>query len=245
MAAPYPGATANVVCFKWSENHNLIFGETGITPNIDLSNKCAISIRRWAPWRGTLCGRYDGWDCGARGTLTAFALEADIAALLCKSDSEASWGHKDFASDVLTIRNHGVEIPLKVSELGRNVLSVVSIGEGPPRLVRGPKLMSAYSERASADKRPDSANGGLHLPLSSGGLYRSGLPQTFSACRAVTSSDARYGYPSGPKKIIVKLHVNREPASAQQLKRETADSDVENMHLFNYGHCEVWGVRTL
>ena len=42
--------------------------------------------------------------------------------------------------NVLTIRNYGVEIPSKVNEMGHYVLSVVSCGEGDPRLDRGVKV---------------------------------------------------------------------------------------------------------
>ena len=40
-------------------------------------------------------------------------------------------GHSDFSRDVLTIRSHGVDITLKVNEMGHYVLSVVVFGEGP------------------------------------------------------------------------------------------------------------------
>ena len=43
----------------------------------------------------------------------------------------------------------------------------------------------------------------------------------------------------------MKLHVNRGPASARQLKGVLVDSDADNEHLLNYadevlGHCEAW-----
>ena len=111
-------------------------------------------------------------------------------------------------------------------------------------MVWGPKLMASYFEWAFIDKRPDLANGSLHLRLSDNGSYRFQLPQTFSACRAVTLSDARDGWQSAPEKIIAKLHVHWGHPSAQQLGRVWAHSDSGNMQLFNYvdeasERCEV------
>ena len=56
--------------------------------------------------------------------------------------------------------------------MGHYGLSVVSFDEGPPELVRGPKLMAQYFYWVFVNKRADMYTGGLHLPLSEGGLYR-------------------------------------------------------------------------
>ena len=92
---------------------------------------------------------------GRKETLTACVSEAAIPELLRKSALEPQGGQLDFASDVFTIRNHGLGVPLKANEMGHYVLSVVSSGEGPPRSVRGPKLMASYCGRAFVDTRPE------------------------------------------------------------------------------------------
>ena len=82
------------------------------------------------------------------------------------------------------------------------------------------------------------------MPLVESGLIRFVPPRDFSACTAVTSGDARGDSISGPKKIIMKLHVNWGHASATQLKRVLVDSDGGTSHLANYvddvlGNCDV------
>ena len=97
----------------------------------------------------------------SRGTFGAFLLEADNPALLRKGALEALGGQLDFARDVSAVRNHGVNFPLKVNEMGRRALSVVGFGTGPSCADRGPNLAESYCEWAVMEKRPDSSNGGL------------------------------------------------------------------------------------
>ena len=78
-----------------------------------------------------------------------------------KGALEELGGHLDVARDALTIRGRGVDIPLKVNEMGRHVLSVVSLGEGPLRVDREPKLAASYAEWALLDKRPDLSDRGI------------------------------------------------------------------------------------
>ena len=61
-----------------------------------------------------------------------------------------------------------------------------------------------------------------------------GLPQAFSACRAVTLEDARDGCPPDPKKIIMTPHANWGHASVPQPMRVLVDSDWDTVHLLNY-----------
>ena len=77
---------------------------------------------------------------GRRGAFTSFALGADIPGLLRGGAIEALGGQLDFARDISTVRNHGVDIPLKSNELGHFALSVVAFRGGPPCADRGPKL---------------------------------------------------------------------------------------------------------
>ena len=139
--------------------------------------------------------------------------------MLRKGSLEALRGRSDFAGDVLTIRNHGAEIPIRLTEAGHYFLSVPLLGEGPPRLVRGPKFMASYFERASAFTRPDMTYGGLNFLLAEDELYRFGPPRTFSARKAVPVRDARDGWLSDPKQIPMKSFVNWGRASAQRQKR--------------------------
>ena len=92
---------------------------------------------------------------GRKETLTACVSEAAIPELLRKSALEPQGGQLDFASDVLTIRNHGLGVPLKVNEMGHYVTKVVSFSEGSPGSVRGPKLMASYCGRAFVYTRPE------------------------------------------------------------------------------------------
>ena len=61
-----------------------------------------------------------------------------------------------------------------------------------------------------------------------------GAPRTLPACRAATLADATDGRLSGPKKIIMKLHVDGGHASPQQWKRALVDSEGNNTHLPTY-----------
>ena len=69
-------------------------------------------------------------------------------------------------------------------------------------------------------------------------------PHTFPACKAATLGDARDGALPDPKKIIMKSHANWGRASAQQIKRIPAYSELDNSHLPQHvdevlGHCDV------
>ena len=129
---------------------------------------------------------------------------------------------------MLEIRGHGVDIPLKVNEIGRYVPRVVASGEWPSCADRGPKLAALYFEWALLENRPDLSNGGLHLPVSEDGLYRFGPTRVFSASTAVALGGALDGCASGPRKVITELHVNWRHTLANQLRRVMADSGDDN-----------------
>ena len=118
--------------------------------------------------------------------------------------------------------------------MGHYVLSVVTFGDEHPRLGMGPKMAASHFEGAFVGKCPDLASGGLHSPRTEDELRRAEPPQTFSARKAVTLGDARHGCLSDPIKIIMKLPTVWGHAPAQQLKKELADQDEENMYLANY-----------
>ena len=120
---------------------------------------------------------------GRRGASAAFVLEAEGPALLCKGALEASGGQLDFERDILTIREHGVDVPLSANEMGHYILSVVALGKGPD-------LAASYFEWSSVAIRPDLSDGGLHLPTTEGGPLRFAPPKEFPACTAVTLGHA-------------------------------------------------------
>ena len=83
---------------------------------------------------------------GRRGAVAAFVLDADIPALLREGALEALGGQLDFEHDSVTLRKHGVEVPLGVNEMGHYVLSVAQCGKGPPCVDRGPNEAASYFE---------------------------------------------------------------------------------------------------
>ena len=56
-------------------------------------------------------------------------------------------------------------------------------------------------------------------------------PLTSAACKAVSLGNAGNCRLRGPKKSVMKLHVNWGHASTQQMKRVLADSEGGNLHL--------------
>ena len=150
-----------------------------------------------------------------------------------KGALEELGGQSDFESDISTIRNRGVDIPLSVNEMGRCILRVVAFAEGFSRADQGPDLAELYFEWTLLEKRPGTSDGGL---------LRFAPPQDFSACTAVTPAGARDDSESKPRKVIMKLHVNWGHASARRLKKILADSESGNSRLVNFanevlGHC--------
>ena len=112
-------------------------------------------------------------SAGRRGAFAIFAPGAGSQALLRKGALGVLVGQLDFARDVLTIRNHGVDIPLEVNEMGHYVRSVVTFRKGPSYIDQGPRAAASYFEWAILDTSPDMSNAGLDLPFSEGGVYRS------------------------------------------------------------------------
>ena len=105
------GATANLVCFEWFENHNSHMQKLGI-PEVSTYPTAARfefcdgrvgEVRYAADIKVGIAGR--------RGAFTAFALEADAPALLSRRVPESLGGRLDFARGVLTIRNRGADMP--------------------------------------------------------------------------------------------------------------------------------------
>ena len=128
--------------------------------------------------------------------------------------------------------------------MGHYVLSAAAFGKGPPRAVRGPSLAASRFEWSFLGKRPGVSDGGVHLPIAEGRLLRFGPPNVFSASKTATLGDARDVSVSDPKKISMKLRVNRGHMSANQLKRALVDSESGSSHLANFAddvlvHCDI------
>ena len=83
-------------------------------------------------------------QAGNRGKPTAFALGAEIPALLREGALEALARQWDVSRDISMLRNQGLDIPLELTNLGRDVLSVASSGWESSKLVRGPTCSASH-----------------------------------------------------------------------------------------------------
>ena len=101
-----------------------------------------------------------------------------------------------------------VEMPLEVSDMGHNFLGLVDFDGRRGSQNRDPSSPAPVAEWACARRRPNASDGGFRLSLTVVGMCRYAPPRTFSTCKAVTLWDARDGALSGPKKILMKSHVN-------------------------------------
>ena len=83
-----------------------------------------------------------------KGSVTALESGADIPAFSRKGALADLGGQLDFFLDVLTLGSQGVDIPLKVYDMGRSVLSVMACSEGHVELRRGPNASASLAEWA-------------------------------------------------------------------------------------------------
>ena len=144
---------------------------------------------------------------GIRGIFTAFALEAEIPALLREGAMEALGGQLDFLRGSFNLPRQGVQKRLGVDRVGHYILSVVDFRKDPPRRAsRCPEASASLFHLAQ--KFPDLPERDLHLPHPPDGLYRFETPPTFAACKAITLGDAEACRLTGPRKNVMKLHVN-------------------------------------
>ena len=105
-------------------------------------------------------------------------------------------------------------------------------------------MSASFSGWTSTNERANISSGGLRLPSAEDGLYQSDPPRALSACKAVTLRGATDKCLSKPKKISVKLHLNRSHSSARQLRRVSVNPDGDDVHLVTHaggvlGQCEV------
>ena len=219
------GATANLVCFRWLNQHNAMLEK------VDLAR--ASTCPAHAPFKfgdrsmggSKLAADISLGSAGANGAFTTFVLDADVPAPLRKGALGALCGRLDCYQDTLALGLRGVEILLRVNDLGRYFLSAVNFGGRHGGVARSPYFPAAMAEWAGVRRRPKLENGGVRLPSTEDGMCSFTPPRTFPACEAAPLSDARDGALSDPKKIIMTLHVNRGRASARKLKRVLEDSE--------------------
>ena len=159
---------------------------------------------------------------GDRGEFPTFSLEADIPALLFTGALESLGGHLDFLRKILCLGKVGIQVPLKVTRMGRYPLSAASLpGEGSAQ----------FASRFSWDtkvKRPKLPNGGLHVANTADVLYQLGPPTSSTVSKAVALGGALDPGVSDPEKIAMEFDANWGRASACQLNRAPADAGDDN-----------------
>ena len=217
------GATADLVCFSGLTRRNSILAKRGFPKVAAFPSKA-----RFLFGDGRLVEVRHAADIPV--WVAALVLDGGAPALLCKGAMEALGGQLASFRGSLLLRRPRVRIPPRASSAGQFILSAVDFRRGPSRSAsRCPEVSASLSYLVH--KCPHLFDGGLHLHYTQGGRYRFETPRTFAACEAVTLGGARDSNLTDPKKIAMKLHVNRGRASAQQLRRVLADSGGDNMHL--------------
>ena len=197
------GATANVVPFSWPGRRNRILEQHGIPK---------VAKARFSFGDGRLREVRHAADvpvgiAGNRGMFTAFALEAEIPALLREGVMEALGGKSNFLRGSLNLPRQGAQKRLGVNRVGRYILSVVDFRKDPSRSAsRCPEASASLFHLVQ--KCPDLSDRDLHLPYTPDGLYRFETPPTFAASKAVILGDAEACRLTDPKKNVMKLHVN-------------------------------------
>ena len=109
--------------------------------------------------------------------------------------------------------------------MGLYVLIVADFDGRGGRRGRAPSISASMAEWGCTRKRPDLDNGGIRLPFTEDGMCSCTPPRTFRASKAATLRGARGGTPSDPRESIMKLHVCRGRAPAQEIRRLLVDVD--------------------
>ena len=127
------GATANLVCRAWVANHSLFLERLGME-EVHLYPSAA----RFKFGDGRIGEVQNAADisvgiAGFKGTCTAFVMEAEIPALLCKGALEALGARLDFAKDALLLERRSTCVPLGLNAMGHYILSVAEFGTGRPK----------------------------------------------------------------------------------------------------------------
>ena len=167
VAALATGATANSVCFHLIEHSHCNDQHPELSTylssaRLSFGDGPLGEVRRAADIPAGLAGK--------RGKFTALAPNSDIPALLRDGAAEAPGGQLDSQRDLSVLREQGGANPLRVNMTGHYSLGVVDFGESASRKARGPVVSASYFERTFAKKRPNSSDGGVHLPYVGDGL---------------------------------------------------------------------------
>ena len=112
------GSAANLFCFRILGRHNRILRREGLSR---VSTYPASARLKFGDGR-LLEVRHAAYIpvgiAGNKGMFSAFALEADIPAVLRKGAYGAPCVQLDFSRDISTLRRKGVVIPLGVNRVG-------------------------------------------------------------------------------------------------------------------------------
>ena len=217
------GDTADLARFHWLGYPNQLLESRGFPRVSAYPSKARVRIgdgRIGEVRRGADIPAGVTWR---KGKCTAFALDADIPALMRDGVMESLGGQSEFSRDSLVLVKQGVAIALRVNRVGRYILCVVDFGEDASRQVRGPAVSASHFGRAFFRKIPNMPNGGLHLPYTEDGLYQFDPPRTFSACNAGSLGDSMDGCLPDPNRSVMKFRANWGRASAQLLRRVLVD----------------------
>ena len=144
MVVSETGATANLARFRWLEHRNRFLEGEGYQK---VSTYRSSARFRFGDVR--LGGVRHAVDipvriAGSTGEVTAFALGANIPALLREGAFEALEGQLDFPRDLLTLRKRGATIPLRATSMSHYILIAVDSGEDPLRKVKGSGVSASY-----------------------------------------------------------------------------------------------------
>ena len=175
--------TANLARFQWLKPHNEPLANRGFQAASTYPGHATFKFGD--DRTGEVCHAADTavGVAGIKGMFTAFVLDSDVPALLCKGALETLLGCLDFARQTLTMGANGKVIPLQMSEVGHYVLSVADF----PRPAFSASLFYWAPSHRETRLRDLMRNGGFRWDDESQVKSRSAPatfthPQLFSAC---------------------------------------------------------------
>ena len=96
------GATANLVCYKWLENHNSFLERQGLEKAVPYPSNARFKFGDGRMGEVKHAADIKVGIAGCKGTFTAFVLDADIPALLRKGALDALGAQLNFEKDTLS-----------------------------------------------------------------------------------------------------------------------------------------------
>ena len=106
---------------------------------------------------------------GTPGSFATFVLGSCIAASFCEEALESPGGQLDGHRDILTSGFRRVDIPLKVNDMWRYILSAVAFCGRRGESSRYSHFPASPVAWALSKKRPNLSNCGIHLPFPDSG----------------------------------------------------------------------------